>query len=96
MSDNGSHALLMVMPETGRTHQIRVHLKAIHHPVVCDKLYAPNRPCDLGFNRLGLHAYMLDLPLPSGERIVITSPIPADMQAAIAKFPNTEYLQERL
>ncbi len=63
VGDIGTHALLKVMPETGRTHQIRVHLKAIHHPVVCDPLYAPNHPCDLGFNRLGLHAYQLDLPL---------------------------------
>jgi 23S rRNA pseudouridine1911/1915/1917 synthase len=92
ISDIGTHALLKVRPETGRTHQIRVHMKAIHHPIVCDKLYAPNHPCDLGFNRLGLHAYELDLPLPSGERLIITSPIPADMQGAIAKFPDTQGL----
>jgi 23S rRNA pseudouridine1911/1915/1917 synthase len=63
LSDNGTHSFMKVMPETGRTHQIRVHLKAIHHPIVCDHLYAPKQPCDLGFSRLGLHAYELDLPL---------------------------------
>lgn len=84
----GKHALLIVEPLTGRTHQIRVHLKAVHHPIVCDPLYAPNHPCDLGLTRLGLHAYKLDLPLPSGERITITAPIPADMAAAMASFPE--------
>ncbi len=85
----GTHSLLKAMPETGRTHQIRVHLKAIHHPIVCDALYAPNHPCDLGFKRLGLHAYQLDLPLPSGARALITAPVPADLQSALAKFPHT-------
>ncbi|HEV7121753.1 MAG TPA: RluA family pseudouridine synthase [Candidatus Paceibacterota bacterium] len=90
IGDIGTHALLKAMPETGRTHQIRVHLKAIHHPIVCDPLYAPNHPCDLSFNRLGLHAYQLELPLLNGERTTITSPIPAELKPAIAKFPNTE------
>lgn len=90
ISDIGTHSLVKMMPETGRTHQIRVHLKAIHHPIVCDPLYAPNHPCDLGIKRLGLHAYQLDLPLPSGERMTLTSPVPADLKAAIAQFPDTE------
>lgn len=93
VGSTGTHSLLKAMPETGRTHQIRVHLKAIHHPIVCDSLYAPNHPCDLGFNRLGLHAYQLDIPLPSGERTVITSPIPEALEAAVAAFPNTEDLK---
>jgi 23S rRNA-/tRNA-specific pseudouridylate synthase len=77
------------MPETGRTHQIRVHLKAIHHPVVGDPLYAPNRVADLGFSRLGLHAFSLDLPLPSGGRTELTAPLPPDLKAALPRFPNT-------
>lgn len=89
IGDIGTHALLEMRPETGRTHQIRVHLKAIHHPIVCDPLYSPGRPCDLGLTRLGLHAYQLDLPLPSGERIVLTAPIPQDMEAAMRRFPDT-------
>lgn len=92
VGDIGTHSLVKAMPETGRTHQIRVHLKAIHHPIVCDPLYSPNHPCDLGFNRLGLHAYQLDLPLPAGERITIISPVPAELKPAIARFPNTEGL----
>ena len=93
VSDIGTHSLVKLMPETGRTHQIRVHLKAIHHPVVCDPLYAPNHPCDLSFNRLGLHAYVLDLILPNGERLRLTAPLPPDLQAAFLKFPGTEHFQ---
>lgn len=89
VSEIGTHALLKVMPETGRTHQIRVHLKAIHHPVVCDPLYAPNKKCDLQFNRLGLHAYSLTLPLPSGEVITITSSVPRELHDAMEQFPDT-------
>jgi 23S rRNA pseudouridine1911/1915/1917 synthase len=87
---DGAHALVQAMPETGRTHQIRVHLKAIHHPVVGDPLYAPNRPADLGFGRLGLHAYRLDLPLPSGGRTEITAPVPADLAAALPRFAGAD------
>ena len=70
----GKHALMKVMPETGRTHQIRVHLKAIHHPIVCDPLYAPNHPCDLaglGADSAFMHT-QLDLPMPSGARRATT------------------------
>ncbi len=93
IGDIGTHSLVEVRPKTGRTHQIRVHLKAVHHPIVCDSLYAPNHPCDLGLTRLGLHAYQLLMPLMSGEQIIITAPIPDDMKESIALFPNTEYLQ---
>src|SRR3989338_1597065 len=68
------YSLLKLNPETGRTHQIRVHLKAIHHPIVCDSLYAPNHKPVLGISRLALHAYSLDIPLPSGGRERIIAP----------------------
>jgi 23S rRNA pseudouridine1911/1915/1917 synthase len=86
LGDIGTHSLLKVMPETGRTHQIRVHLKAIHHPVVCDPLYAPNHPCDLSFKRLGLHAQSLEVRLLSGKLIKITAPIPKDFEQVLRKF----------
>lgn len=82
-------ALMKVMPETGRTHQIRVHLKAIHHPIVCDPLYAPNHPCALGLSRVGLHAYSIDIPLPAGNRKVITAQLPEDFERALGNFPPT-------
>lgn len=90
VADNGTHALLRIRPETGRTHQIRVHLKAIHHPIVGDPLYAPNRKADLGFARLGLHAFQLDLPLPDGSRRTLVSPIPLDLAAGVAAIPGAD------
>ncbi len=92
LGDTGTHSLVKVMPETGRTHQIRVHLKAIHHPIVCDPLYAPGRPCDLGTTRLALHALQIDLPMPDGSRNVIVAPLPADLAPAFSKFPETASL----
>jgi len=85
---NASHALLSLMPETGRTHQIRVHLKAIHHPVVADPLYAPNHAKDFGFARLALHAFSLDIPLSSGERMLLRAPLPQDFREALTQFPG--------
>ena len=78
----------MVSPETGRTHQIRVHLKAINHPIIGDPLYAPNHPAALGIKRLGLHAYQLNLPLPGGTRVTIMAPVPGDLAAALKHFPG--------
>lgn len=88
VGEYGGYSLLKLNPETGRTHQIRVHLKAIHHPIICDPLYAPNHQPALGITRLGLHAYSLDLPLPSGGRTIITAPIPDDLAPALAHFPR--------
>jgi len=86
VGETEGYSLMKMTPETGRTHQIRVHLKAIHHPIVCDPLYAPNREPALGISRLGLHAAELDLPLPSGGRTTITAPLPADLAPAFAHF----------
>ncbi|HEY1037645.1 MAG TPA: RluA family pseudouridine synthase [Candidatus Paceibacterota bacterium] len=74
---------LDVYPKTGRTHQIRVHFKAINHPVVGDGLYAPNHPKALGFERLALHARSVDFTAPSGDRVLIEAPLPADFEAAL-------------
>ena len=59
--------LLEVVPKTGRTHQIRVHLAAIGHPVMGDKLYGGKRGKLAGLDRQFLHAQSLELTLPSGE-----------------------------
>jgi 23S rRNA pseudouridine1911/1915/1917 synthase len=77
---------LEARPKTGRTHQIRVHLKYLNHPVVCDPLYAKGRPCILGFARPALHAYSLALTLPSGEQRAFEAPLPEDFSAALAKL----------
>lgn len=85
LSENGDYALMELKPETGRTHQIRVHLKAIHHPVVADSLYAPGRKRPEGMERLALHAYRLDLPLPSGGRELLEAPIPSDLADTLSR-----------
>jgi 23S rRNA pseudouridine1911/1915/1917 synthase len=90
VGESGEFALMKMSPETGRTHQIRVHLKAIHHPIICDPLYAPKREPALGIKRLGLHAHMLDIPLPSGGRTLIMAPIPDDLASAYAQFPGAK------
>ncbi|HEY0979486.1 MAG TPA: RluA family pseudouridine synthase [Candidatus Paceibacterota bacterium] len=90
VGDIGTHALVKAMPETGRTHQIRVHLKAIHHPVVCDPLYAPGKPCDLGTTRLALHAQALVIPRPDGTLLSLAAPVPEDLRDAVLRFPGGE------
>lgn len=69
-------------PKTGRTHQIRVHMKSIKHPVVCDKLYAKRRECLLGFNRQALHAYSLKVKNSAGMTIFLEAPLPQDFERA--------------
>lgn len=86
LGTTGTHSLLEVFPKTGRTHQIRVHLKAIHHPIVCDTLYAPNHPCDLGFTRLGLHAISLTFTTLLGKRVTVEAPLPPDLESAKERF----------
>jgi len=80
-----THAYLKIRPKTGRTHQIRVHLKSIGRPIVHDDLYTlpefEGRDT-LGFNRLALHAYSLQIGLPSGEEKVFLAPLPLDFEEA--------------
>lgn len=76
------HALLRVTLETGRTHQIRVHLAAIDLPVAGDPLYG--RAGELGLDRQFLHAARLAFDHPfTGERVDVASPLPADLEAAL-------------
>jgi 23S rRNA pseudouridine1911/1915/1917 synthase len=80
-----THAYLKVLPKTGRTHQIRVHLKAINRSIVCDRLYAPEvlrAGNNLGFTRLALHAYKLSLIIPNGEEHTFCAPLPLDFEIA--------------
>jgi 23S rRNA pseudouridine1911/1915/1917 synthase len=87
-------SLLDVAPETGRTHQIRVHLESIHHPIVGDERYGGRRwrgvldprkrhaLRDIG--RLALHAARLDFVHPTtGEPVTFRAPWPADLAALV-------------
>ena len=73
-------------PKTGRTHQIRVHFKAINHPVVNDPLYAENHPHALGFKRLALHSRRIEIEDLAGRKHIFEAPLPDDFVAAISKF----------
>ena len=78
------HAFLEVRLETGRTHQIRVHLAAIDLPVSGDRVYGV--PEDLGLDRQFLHAEQLAFPHPFGAaRVDVSSPLPADLAAALGR-----------
>jgi 23S rRNA pseudouridine1911/1915/1917 synthase len=77
----GNFTLLEIMPETGRTHQIRVHLAAIGFPVVGDKVYGVK---SLHLSRQFLHACRLGFKLPSsGEYVEFESELPEDLQQAL-------------
>jgi 23S rRNA pseudouridine1911/1915/1917 synthase len=78
------HTLLDVRLETGRTHQIRVHLAAVDLPVAGDAVYG--RPRELGLERQFLHAARLAFEHPfGGERVDVESPLPPELVAALER-----------
>jgi 23S rRNA pseudouridine1911/1915/1917 synthase len=80
----GPRALLELRLETGRTHQIRVHLEAIELPVSGDPVYGAAG--DLGLERQFLHAAALAFDHPfTGERVEVESPLPDDLAAALER-----------
>ena len=78
IANDRDRSLLEVHPETGRTHQIRVHLKAIGVPVRYDRVYGKE-----GGGRHMLHAWRLRFPHPSGGTLTLTAPLPPDMVAEV-------------
>jgi len=95
----GNYSILEAFPETGRTHQIRVHLSGLGHPVICDELYGKNKPVLLSslkrgwqgdpleerplLSRLGLHA--AELFIPEFE-LNLKAPLPRDLAALIKQM----------
>ena len=71
---------LEVRPKTGRTHQIRVHMKFINHPVVCDSLYNPQGVCPKDLKRLALHAASIEFKDMKGQIVKIESKLPLEFQ----------------
>jgi 23S rRNA pseudouridine1911/1915/1917 synthase len=84
----GDYSLLEARPRSGRTHQIRAHLKALGYPIVADALYAPASMLEqskaLPIKRQALHAASLELVLPSGQRIKLEAPLSPDFLALLA------------
>lgn len=82
----GTFAYLTLRPKTGRTHQLRVHLLHINHPIVSDSLYASKRKKSLGFDRLALHAKSITFNKQNGELLTIEAPFPEDFKKAIQSY----------
>ncbi len=86
-ADPAPLSLLRCQLETGRTHQIRVHLAAIDHPVVGDARYGGKHQPLADMPRFFLHAANLAFVHPTtGERLTFTSPLPADLEAVLARL----------
>jgi len=98
LNNAGNYSIVSAFPETGRTHQIRVHLASLGHPIVCDPLYGNIKPVYLSsfkrnwrgdpleerplLERLGLHAFRLTLP----EIGILEAQIPRDMTSLIRQI----------
>ena len=79
-----NYTLVEAYPKTGRTHQIRVHFKAIGHPIVCDSLYGGKRmTCPYGLKRHFLHANFLEFDSPSGARLKLEADLPEDLSGVL-------------
>lgn len=72
---NEKYSLVELAPHTGRTHQLRVHMQFLGHPIVGDGLYSGEKA-----PRLMLHAASLELTLPSSERVIFTAPEPDEFK----------------
>lgn len=85
VSSNSRHSLVALKLETGRTHQIRIHMKYLGYPLIGDYLYNPDMSC---IRRQALHSHRLSFPHPiTGKQMDFTAPLPEDMQAVLELPP---------
>ena len=82
LAANDKYSLVKLQPKTGRTHQLRVHMKYLDTPILGDKIYG--HPAD----RLYLHAANLEITIPNGNRVTFTAPIPAEFKNM---FPEVKF-----
>lgn len=73
---DGVRSLVELKPTTGRTHQLRVHMKYLGHPIVGDSVYGDGQG-----DRLYLHAHQLEITLPGGRRRVFEAPVPEEFES---------------
>ena len=78
-------SLIAFKPKTGRTHQIRVHAKYMHHPIVSDPLYAGKRKPALGFDRQALHANFIEFEW-RGDKKLFSADLPEDFKKVVEKY----------
>jgi 23S rRNA pseudouridine1911/1915/1917 synthase len=81
LAENDHHSLVRLQPFSGRTHQLRVHMRYLGAPILGDRVYG--KPAD----RLYLHAAQLEITIPTGDRKIFTAPIPKEF---IDKFPQAD------
>ncbi|NCO10506.1 RluA family pseudouridine synthase [Candidatus Saccharibacteria bacterium] len=84
MASNGEFSLVLLKPETGRTHQLRVHMQYINTPIVGDRVYGSGEMGD----RLLLHAYKLEITTPPSHRQAFSAPLPDEFTVL---FPGEVY-----
>jgi 23S rRNA pseudouridine1911/1915/1917 synthase len=85
LAESDGVSLLELFPETGRTHQIRVHLAALGNPVLGDPVYGRRLRKRARAARLALHALAISFVHPgTGERVAFEAPFPADFDAVLA------------
>ncbi len=80
---------LKLVPKTGRTHQLRVHLRAIDRPIVNDELYGlyiKDKSNNLGMTRMALHAHQLECTLPNGQNERFIAPVPQEFEEAAERI----------
>lgn len=85
LSSPNGYTLVQAAPQTGRTHQIRVHFAFMGFPVVGDEVYGRNTN-SLGLPRQFLHAWKLLFMLPSGPAVEFTATLPEDLEAALGRL----------
>ena len=82
LARNGDQALMQLSPETGRMHQIRVHLMSLGCPILGDGLYGEGQATGA---RMMLHAARLEVPHPEGGTLALEAPVPDDFRQAAAR-----------
>jgi 23S rRNA pseudouridine1911/1915/1917 synthase len=87
LMDYPGFSLLELKPQTGRTHQLRVHLAAIGHPIAGDTTYGPPRR-PLGLKRQFLHAAELEFVTLAGKTLHLKSPLAPDLAAVLQRLEN--------
>lgn len=88
LSTNGKYSLVELKPLTGRTHQLRVHLRHLNAPILGDELYGGGKS---PIGRLCLHAWQLEITIPTSQRKTFTAPLPDDFKYALETLGLEEY-----